>query len=257
MSTGGFALLLSIQPHKFNKILTLGTIVYIFDITMFVILICAITTRFIIEPGSLRRSLTYPNESLFFATFWLSWPTIIGGMQNYGGAHVGDWLPVVLRVLFWIYCACTILVAVLQYWYLFTAKPMEVRGMAPSWILPIFPVMLCGTLASLIASTQPFHHRMPILIAGVTFQGLGLSVAMLMYSVLIVRLMQYGLPEPNLRPGLFICVGPPSFTALALIGMSNALPDGYSYFEDNPGAIVAVKAMAVFVAVFLWALAFW
>lgn len=257
MSTGGFALLLSVQPHKFNKILTLGTIVYLFDITLFLILIAAITARFILDPPALRRSLTYPNESLFFATFWLSLPTIIGGMNNYGGDHVGDWLPVVLRVLFWIYCACTTLVAIFQYWYLFTAKQMTVQSMAPSWILPIFPAMLCGTLASLISSTQPYDQRMPILVAGIAYQGLGIMVSMCMYAVLIARLMEHGLPAPNLRPGLFICVGPPSFTALALIGMSNALPEEYSYFASNPGVIVAVKAMAVFTAIFLWAFAFW
>lgn len=257
MSTGGFALLISVQPHKFNKMLTLGTIVYLFDITLFVVLIAAITTRFILHPAALRRSFTYPSESLFFATFWLSLPTIIGGMNNYGGEHVGAWLPVVLRVLFWIYCACTTSVAIIQYWYLFAAKQMTVKSMAPSWVLPVFPCMLCGTLASLIASTQPYDQRMPIIVAGVTFQGLGILVSMLMYSILIARLMQHGLPPPNVRPGLFITVGPPSFTALALIGMSNALPEDYSYFADNPGALVAVKALAVFTAIFLWSLSFW
>lgn len=257
MSTGGFALLLSVQPHKFNKLLTLGTIVYIFDITLFVILCLAIATRFIMDPSALRRSLTYPNESLFFGTFWLSLPTIIGGMWNYGGTHVGAWLPVVLRVLFWLYCASTICVAVCQYWYLFTAKQLTVQNMVPSWILPIFPVMLTGTLASLLADSQPDDQRMPIIVAGVTFQGLGMMVSLLMYAVLIARLMEYGLPDPNLRPGMFICVGPPAFTALALIGMSGSLPEGYGYFAEYPGAIVALKAMALFVAIFLWSLSFW
>ncbi|KAL1301546.1 hypothetical protein AAFC00_005785 [Neodothiora populina] len=257
MSTGGFSLLLSVQPHKFRKLMTLGTIVYIFDLVLFVSLCTAMITRFILYPSSLRRSLTYPNESLFFPTFWLSFPTIIGGMQNYGGDKVGDWLPVVLRVLYWIYCACTTLVAILQYWYLFTAKQLTVQAMAPSWILPIFPAMLCGTLASIVAKTQPYDQRMPIIVSGIAFQGLGMTVSICMYAVLIARLMEYGLPPPNARPGMFICVGPPSFTALALIGMSKALPEGYSYFEDNPTAIVAVKALAVFTAIFLWALSFW
>lgn len=257
MSTGGFALLLSVQPHKFKHLLTLGTIVYIFDLVLFVLLCAGITTRFILDPAAMRRSLTYPNESLFFGTFWISWPTIIGGMQNYGRAHVGTWLPVVLRVLFWFYCASTILVAVGQYWYLFTAKQLTVQSMAPSWLLPIFPTMLCGTIASLIAKTQPNDQRMPIIVAGITCQGLGIMVAMMMYAVLIARLMEYGLPAPNLRPGLFICVGPPAFTALAFIGISGALPENYSIFETYPGTAAAIKVMAVFVAIFLWALAFW
>lgn len=117
--------------------------------------------------------------------------------------------------------------------------------------------MLTGTLASLIAPSQPFDQRMPIIVAGVAFQGLGFIVAVLMYAVLIPRLMQWGLPAPNMRPGLFICVGPPGFTSLALIGMSNALPEGYGYFARNPVAIGALQAMALFVGIFLWAFAFW
>lgn len=117
--------------------------------------------------------------------------------------------------------------------------------------------MLCGTTASLIASGQPYDQRLPILVAGVAYQGLGMLVAMLMYAVLIPRLMQWGLPAPNMRPGLFICVGPPAFTALALIGMSNALPEGYGYFARNAAAVGALRAMALFTGIFLWAFAFW
>lgn len=44
--------------------------------------------------------------------------------------------------------------------------------------------MLTGTFANLIASDQPPAQRMPIIVAGVTFQGLGFMVSLLMYVVL-------------------------------------------------------------------------
>ena len=117
--------------------------------------------------------------------------------------------------------------------------------------------MLSGTFASLISPTQPPVHRLPILVAGVTFQGLGWIVSFLMYAAYIHRLMQYGLPAPNLRPGMFISVGPPSFRGLALIGMSNALPEDYKYFATHPTAIETLQNLAVFTAIFLWSLSFW
>ncbi|OBW66353.1 MAG: Cutinase [Aureobasidium pullulans] len=257
MSTGGFATLLSVQPHKFTGLLTIGTIVYIFDLVLFVILCAAITARFIMYPGSFHKSLKHPTEALFFPTFWLSLPTIIGGMNNYGVGNVGGWLIVTLRVLFWLYFACTLLVAIFQYWYLFASKTLLVKSMAPSWILPIFPVMLTGTLANIIASNQPPEQRLPIIVAGVASQGLGWTVAVMIYAVMIVRLFEYGLPPPNARPGMFICVGPAGFTILALIGMSNALPEGYGYFAKNPTAIPALQAMALFVSIFIWMIGFW
>lgn len=56
---------------------------------------------------------------------------------------------------------------------------------------------------------------------------------------------------------MFISVGPPSFTGLALIGMSNALPTDYGYFAHHPLAAEILQVQATFVAIFLWGLALW
>ena len=47
-------------------------------------------------------------------------------------------------------------------------------------------------------------------------------VSTFMYANYIGRLMTNGLPSPDARPGMFIAVGPPSFTAIAFIGIANA-----------------------------------
>ena len=65
------------------------------------------------------------------------------------------------------------------------------------------------------------------------------------------------LPAPDLRPGMFISVGPPSFTGLALIGMSSSLPTDYGYFAKHPNAVEVLQTIALFIAIFLWMLAFW
>ena len=257
MSTGGFAVLLSAQPHTFTGLKTIGTVVYIFDLVLFVLLVITISTRFVLYPGSLGKSLRHPSEALFFPTFWLSIPTIIGGMNNYGVPKTGPWLIFTLRVLFWLYCACTLLLAIGQYWYLFMNKTLLVKSMTPSWILPIFPVMLTGTLASILASNQPVDQRLPMIVAGVAAQGLGWTVAVMLYAVCLIRLFEYGLPPPNARPGMFICVGPPGFAALAIIGMSNALPDDYGYLGINPGSATALESMALFTGIFIWMIGFW
>jgi tellurite resistance protein TehA-like permease len=120
--------------------------------------------------------------------------------------------------------------------------------MTPAWILPIFPAMLAGTFASQISKTQPPQHQATILVAGITMQGLGWMVAFLMYAVYLTRLMQHGLPAANLRPGMFIPVGPPSFTGLALIGMSTSVPSDYGVFAANPGMAEMMKQLALLIA---------
>jgi tellurite resistance protein TehA-like permease len=117
--------------------------------------------------------------------------------------------------------------------------------------------MIGGTLAAVIAPEQPPSQQMAIIVGGVACQGLGFMVAFLMYAAYIQRLMAYGLPPTNLRPGMFISVGPPSFTGLALIGLSNCVPADQSFFKTRPYAVEDIQTMALFVGIFLWFLAFW
>ncbi|MCJ1299125.1 hypothetical protein MMC08_001916 [Hypocenomyce scalaris] len=258
MSTGGIALLLSVTPHRFRGLTTIGTIVFILDLILFILITVLIATRFILHPGAFIRSWHHPTESLFIPTFWLTVATLVSNMQQYGVPSSGPWLLVALRVLFWTYTACTFLSAILQYHLLFTGKPHTIQSMTPAWLLPIFPVMLCGTLASVIAGSQPPHQGIPIIIAGVTFQGVGFLVAVFMYSNYVGRLMSFGLPSPDTRPGMFIAVGPPSFTALALMEMANdaliIFPHTFILGTSGLPTAQVLKLLAVFVAIFLWSL---
>lgn len=206
MSTGGIALVLAQTPHRFKGLNILGEIVFIFDIVLFLGICAGIMARFIMFPRAFWSSLTHPTESLFFPTFWIAVANIISNMQTYGVPRAGPWLIVAVRVCFWIYVGCTFLVAVGQYLFLFTGKSFTLQSMTPAWILPVFPVMLTGTLASTLGPSQPPEYGLPLLIAGITFQGLGLLIATFFYSIFLGRLMTEGLPEPNKRPGMFIAV---------------------------------------------------
>lgn len=261
MSTGGIALVLNATPHRFPGLRVIGDVVFVLTLVIFALTTIGISTRFILFPGTLSASLLHPTESLFFPTFWLGIATILSNIQNYGVSHTGDWLSYTMLVLFWIYTACTFIVGVAHYHLLFTQKALTSTSMTPSWILPIFPVMLVGTIASATAPSQAPHHALPIMVAGITFQGLGFLVSCFMYALYINRLMTAGLPKPAMRPGMFIAVGPPGFTSLALLGLSSASYDIYPDYTtisgvQNPSIIPDVlRIMAVVFAIFIWSLA--
>jgi tellurite resistance protein TehA-like permease len=197
----------------------------------------------------LSNAIRYSTESLSIPTFVLSIVDILDCARIYGVSTVGYSLSYALRVCLWIYLACALLLAIAQYGYLFSAPPkrLTLHGMTPSWLLPIFPTMLSGTLASELATAAPAASATMILVAGVTTQGLGWTVTFLMYSAYIQRLLQYGLPAPDLRPGMFIAVAPTGFTGLALIGMSKGIPT-YGYFAINPGSVETLRTLALFSA---------
>lgn len=206
MATGGISLILSQTPHRFNGLTTIGIVVFLFDLATFITFCTCIAIRFTLFPYAFMASLAHPTESLFFPSFWISISNILSGITIYGIPKTGEWLVVVMRVLFWTYTACTFLVAVGQYFFLFTGKPLTIQSFTPAWILPIFPIMLSGTLSSLLGPSQPPEHALPIFIAGVTFQGLGMLIATFFYGAYVRRLMTDGLPSPNTRPGMFIAV---------------------------------------------------
>ncbi|KAK9418085.1 putative Malic acid transport protein [Seiridium unicorne] len=259
MSTGGLCLLLSegTQAFNFTGLQTIGKVVYIFDLVVFATVTAAIIYRFTKFPGTLKASITHPTEGLFLGTAALSSASIIAAIARYGIPECGPWLIVAYRVLFWIYFAVTFLIAAGQYSLVFTLEALKIQDMSPAWDLPIFPFMLSGTIASVGASYQPPTHAVPMIVAGLTAQGLGMIVSILMYACYIHRMIQYGLPSPNSRPGMFIAVGPPAFTSLAIIGMASAFPETYEYFGNAEVTLQIIETMATMTAVFIWSLSFW
>ncbi|CAG8034848.1 unnamed protein product [Penicillium salamii] len=258
MSGGGLALLIANQPNAFKGLLEIGLAVYFINILLFALVCSLMAARFIIH-GGFMSSLAHEREGLFFPTFWLTVATIITGLEKYFGDNPETAFSTTLEVLFWVYCACTFAVAVIQYSFVFSAHTYRLQTMMPSWILPAFPVMLSGTIASVIAERQPDRSAIPIVTAGITFQGLGFCISFMMYSHYIGRLMESGLPCREHRPGMFICVGPPAFTALALVGMARGLPSTFTIMDSKDtaadGRMLEVLALAA--GAFLWALSLW
>jgi tellurite resistance protein TehA-like permease len=274
------SLLYAGTPHRFTGLTTIGKIFFIVALVMYVAVSITIASRFFVYPHTLRCSLMHPTESLFIPTAILtckysrtvgtkSCPrtyigivaTLLACVQIYGTPHCGPWLIVAVRVLFWIYVAIAFTSAVLQYLYLFcgSVHRLTIQSMTPAWILPIFPVLLGAVVASIIAPAQPLTSRWTIVVCGLTLLGMGWMVAFLIYPLYLYRLMTLGLPAPNLRPGMFIAVGPPAFTGLALInfGSTLAASKGIGFFTDREVALTVLSAFADLTAVFLWAFSFW
>ncbi|TGJ80645.1 hypothetical protein E0Z10_g8109 [Xylaria hypoxylon] len=257
MSTGGLSLLIYSQPYQFPGLRQIGFAVYITNLVIFTTLLACMITRFCLHRDDLRNSVTHAREGLFLPTFFLALATIITSTERYVVPKNDMPLRWLILSAFWGYLLITLALAVGQYSHLFAKHKFALQTMMPTWILPIFPVMLSGTIASVIAESQPEIAATPIIVAGLGAQGLGISVAVMMYAHMIGRLMQTELPNREHRPGLFMNVGPPAFTALALIGMAKGLPNSFDRQQGGTLDLGVIRAFALISAIFLWGLSLW
>ncbi|KAK1753211.1 putative malic acid transport protein, partial [Echria macrotheca] len=285
MSTSGVALVLALTPKRFPGLSVIGLVIYLLDLVFFVTITVAILARFVIYRRTLRRAFTRPSEALFVPALLLSVAAVLANIGEYGrlflsadSMRVGGPVGTFLEIAFWCYLAVTFGFSVFQYHLLFTVKEerrLVVSAMTPAWILPIFPVMLAGTLAGSACRLAGAEHAAGIICAGLAAQGLGLLVSVFFYATYLSRLMAFGLPAQ--RPGMFIAVGPPSFTCAALLSMSAEIPRVFAELAapgeagSQGGVLVAdltlgadaatlaaaIRIGAVASAVFLWGLSFW
>lgn len=260
MSTGALAVVLSQTPNKFTGLETIGKIFFIVDLVMFAAFNVAMFLRAFWFPRRFLASLHHPVEGLFFGSYWVSVSLILSNMQAYGVPNTGPWLVKCILVLFWIYCAIVLIVAVGQYYVLFQEERLRITDAVPAWIFPIYPLLVIGPMAGNMVSSQPHYDALPMWVGAVMLQGLAWIVALMMYAMYMQRLMTSSLPAPSTRPGMYVSVGPAGYTAAGLIGLGVQAPDVLytDAFTQNPtpdGDIVRV--IGTMAGIFVLLFAFW
>lgn len=125
-STGGIASLLYACPKRFDGLNTIGAIVFVFNIVLFLIFTTLMAIRWMKNPSQIKQCFTKAPECFFFGSFWLTCATIIIDMQQYGVPHTGPWLLVAIRVCFWIYAAITFASTTLHMTVIFRSTRVEI-----------------------------------------------------------------------------------------------------------------------------------
>ena len=217
--------------------------------------------RAILYPHHFKKSLFHAQESFFIGSFWLSISVIIGGIQIYGITYGPGyiWLVDAVYVLYWMYAGFSLANSIAQYWVLIHWSTVRPVPFTPAMFLPGYSAMLTGTIASLIAGTQPPDRAVLIILSGLAYQGFGWLISLVCIVYFIRLLLDNGIHPPPLRPGMFIPVGSVAYTVVALIGLANAIPESptQGYFAKHPTAKETLQIVALFVGIFMWLFSFW
>lgn len=126
--------------------------------------------------------------------------------------------------------------------------------MTPIWIFPAYPMLIIGPYAGNLSAIVPQREALQIIIGGNTIQGVGFLVSMTVYAAFIYRLMTQKLPKENLRPGMFVSVGPSAFTVAGILGMAENTKKAFppDFMGDGELAGNVLYVVASFASLWLW-----
>lgn len=135
-----------------------------------------------------------------------------------------------------------------------STQTFTIAQMTPIWIFPAYPMLIIGSHAAVLSSSVSKRRALQIIVGGTTIQGVGFLVSMTVYSAFIYRLMTQKLPKENLRPGMFVSVGPSAFTVAGLVGMANNAERAFpaDFMGDGHLAGMVIRIVANFAALWLW-----
>ncbi|TKY88422.1 hypothetical protein EX895_002774 [Sporisorium graminicola] len=262
MSLGGMANLFMAKIIDSSGLYYLGIALFFVNIAYLLVLITLQIVRYACTPASFSYTLTHPIECCFVPTALLAYATVINGFASLvaHNENSAGW-GLFLRIAFWVYFAASFIISLVCYTCLFARAEQSLHDMSPAWVLPVFPLMLCGSVASAVVPSQHELGGLLISICGLTCQGLGFTVSCMMYAVLLLRLMTASFPPPRARPGLFMNCGPPAFTILCLMGLSEEmqriLPALPTPLPLPATAYETLSIVALASSILLWLISAW
>lgn len=93
-----------IVPYRFRGLETIGTVVFLINIALYLFIWGLLLARFYFYPYTFKASFLHPTESLFVPAAMVSFGTILINVSQYGPQKAGPWLIEAVGILFWIDC---------------------------------------------------------------------------------------------------------------------------------------------------------
>ncbi|KAJ5180733.1 hypothetical protein N7492_003943, partial [Penicillium capsulatum] len=246
-----------IVPYRFRGLDTIGIVVFLINIALYLFIWGLLIIRFYYYPYTFKASFLHPTESLFVPAALVSFGTILINVSQYGPENAGPWLGQAVGILFWIDATLAVIFSAGIYLTLWSTQTFTIAQMTPIWIFPAYPMLIIGPHAGILSAKLEPARSLRIIIGGTTIQGVGFLVSLMVYSAFIYRLMTQKLPKENIRPGMFVSVGPSGFTVAGLVNMASEAKRSFPADFMGNGALAAdiLRVTVNFSCLWLWGLA--
>lgn len=189
--------------------------------TLFTLLSVARVVRF---PRETRATLMHPVQSMFLGAVPMGLATVVNGFITYGVPLWGEDAALLARDL-WVFDALlSAAIGLVLPYLMFTRQDQRLDRMTAVWLLPVVASEVAAASAGLIAPHLNTAEAGALVVSGVVLFALSVPLALMIMTLLVLRLTQHQLPEADLGVSMFLPLGPLGTGALALLQLGEAAP---------------------------------
>lgn len=267
-STGVLATVLFQLDWQFRGSEIIATVVWIFTIAILVLFSVIYILKIVLLPETVRRQLT----SNLMEVCYLSSPSITFGtiVEMVALVCAKAWGPswgMVAYVLSWINVFIAFVVAIGVPYTYFRRTPPGIDSMPPSVLLPTIAPITAAAACGIVCFNGELSARaqVPMIITGYVLLGFGLTDAVILIGVYVVRLVNGGFLGKGQVWLNYTTVGPlgQASAALQLLGKAASAPGNKTFASYNRGTFITASAGQVLEAVgtlsglLIWGYAAW
>lgn len=242
--------------------------VFLLNVCLFILFSAMSLARYLLFPGVWQLMIRHPVQSLYISTMPMGATTLLNvavNLVNEDYSIGGQPFLYTIWALWWLDVAISVVCCWGMVHYMETAHTNhKLENMTTVWLLPVVTLIVAsssgGILASALQKYSPSHALLTITVC-VVMVTIGLSLALMMLTFYLLRLIVFGLPPGATIISVFLPLGPTGQAgySILLIGQffKSTLPLDYGNSEilrlTTTGE--TIDALCVCVAFVLWSLA--
>ncbi|TRM69752.1 voltage-dependent anion channel-domain-containing protein [Schizophyllum amplum] len=225
MGTGAISILFHAFPYgNGSSAMNILTLIFFgLNVFLFLIFTAISTARYMLFPGIWSLMIHHPVQSLFLGTFPMGAATILNVAvlcvyeQNGVG---GKPLLYFLWACWWLDVLTSIAICFLMIHVMTTAQNHALEKMTAVWLLPVVTLIVASSSGGVIAPSLYAHsasHALITLTLSGVLVAIGLTLALMMLAIYLLRLIVHGLPPTATVISVFLPLGPTGQAAFSIL----------------------------------------
>ncbi|KAI5889727.1 uncharacterized protein SCHCODRAFT_02635448 [Schizophyllum commune H4-8] len=268
MGTGAISILFHSFPYA-NGSTTMNIFTLIFfglNVLMFLVFSAISAARYLLFPGVWSLMIHHPVQSLFLGTFPMGAATILNiavltVYEQYGMG--GKAFLYFLWACWWLDVLVSIAICFLMIHVMSTAHNHALDKMTAVWLLPVVTLIVASSTGGVIAPSLYAYsasHALITVTLSAVIVAIGLTLALMMLVIYLMRLIVHGLPPTATVISVFLPLGPTGQAAFSILTLGQCfrqfLPvyDGTSQLLRSSATGGILETICTLIAFVLWAM---